>query len=302
MARPSRLSLAKNDILPLFSGAPGKIYSQKQLADILRDHRDSWGLAASTKVPDFIAFLTKHGNLRAQRFHSKHYGQEIGRYSWGEVSPLALALSIKSRSYLCHATAVSLHNLAPLNPKKIFVNAEQSPKPSASGTLTQDGIKLAFSRKQRQSNLVYAYAGISVTLIAGKNTNRLGVEQLDHQGSKLSITNLERTLIDIVVRPAYADGIAQVLKAYIAARDRISIDRLIEILKKLDYVYPYHQSIGFLMQMADYPDNNYEQLRKLGFQHDFYLAHDMQNPAYSESWRLFFPRALHGKVKNALPV
>ena len=91
-------------------------------------------------------------------------------------------------------------------------------------------------------------------MISGKNTNRLGVEEIVGPNSeRLQVTNLERTLIDIVVRPAYAAGIIEVIKAYRAAKDRMSVNKLLEILKKLDYVYPYHQAIGFLMQQAGYP-------------------------------------------------
>ena len=293
MPRPSRLILAKNDILSLFAKTPQKVYSQRQLANLLQENRHSWHLAASTTVHDFIAFLTKRGNLQARRFRSKAYGQEITRYAWGDVSPYEMALSLKARAYFCHATAVTLHGLAKATSKTIYLNVEQSAKPSYPGSLTQERIDLAFSRKQRQSNLTYARPGISVTVIAGKNTNQLGVEPISDIASQpLAVTNIERTLIDIVVRPAYAGGIVQVLNVYRRAKDRVSVERLLKILKSLDYVYPYHQSIGFLMQKADYPDKSYAELRAIGLSYDFYLAHDIKQPKYSEDWRLFYPKEL----------
>ena len=244
-------------------------------------------------MDDFIAFLAKHGNLRARRFRSKAYGQEITRYAWGDVSPHELALSLKARAYFCHATAVTLHGLAKATSKTIYLNVEQSAKPSYPGSLTQEGIDLAFSRKQRQSNLTYAHPGISVTVIAGKNTNRLGIEPISDIASQpVAVTNIERTLIDIVVRPAYAGGIVQVLSVYRGAKDRVSVERLLKILKSLDYVYPYHQSIGFLMQKADYPEKSHAELRAIGLNYDFYLEHDIKQPEYSEDWRLFYPKEL----------
>jgi hypothetical protein len=69
----------------------------------------------------------------------------------------------------------------------------------------------------------------------------------------------------------------------------MSVDRLLVILTKLDYMYPYHQSIGFLMQRAGYPEKSCAKLHELGLSHDFYLAHGMQQPKYSKDWRLFYP-------------
>jgi predicted transcriptional regulator of viral defense system len=293
MARPSSLHLAKKDILTRFSEASQKVYSETEIARVLSEKRHTWKLAESTRASDFLSFLEKHGDLKRYQFRSEYYSRKITRYSWGKASIYELALSIKQRAYLCHATAAMLHGLVKLNRKTIYLNAEQSIKPSGDGSLTQSGIDRAFSGKQRQSNLIYICNASSIIMIAGKNTNRLGVEEIAGPASEtIWVTNLERTLIDIVVRPAYAGGASQVLKAYRAAKDRISVDRLILTLKGLDYAYPYHQPIGFLMQEAGYPKQGLDQLRALGLRHDFYLAHGIQQREYSQDWRLFFPKDL----------
>lgn len=106
----------------------------------------------------------------------------------------SLATSIKARAYLCHATAVMLHGLAKLSPKMIYLNVEQSVKPSSHGSLTQNGINRAFSGKQRQSNLIYKCNGVSVIMISGKNTNRLGVEEIAGPASeRLQVRDIPRS-------------------------------------------------------------------------------------------------------------
>ena len=87
------------------------------------------------------------GHVDGPEIRSKAYGQEITRSTWGNVSPYKLALSLKARAYFCHATAVTLHGLAKATSKTIYLNVEQSAKPSYPGSLTQEGIDLAFSRK-----------------------------------------------------------------------------------------------------------------------------------------------------------
>ena len=293
MPRPNRLTIAKHAIFDKLSGATEKVYSQASLANLLRRQRNSWDLAAHTNVHDFISFLMKEGMLRAHNFRSKEYGRQLIRYSWGDVPFLQLALSLNGRGYFCHGTAVSLHRLTKLDKKMIYLNVEQSIKPSGEGSLSQEAIDRAFSGRQRQSKLIYKYRDMSVVMISGKNTARLGVEDMKITSADTAqVTNLERTLIDVTVRPAYAGGPSEVLRAYRTARSRMSVDRLLFILKKLDYVYPYHQAIGFLMQKAGYAEKSYAKLRAFGLHHDFYLAHGLQVRRYSEEWRLFYPKDL----------
>ncbi len=214
------------------------------------------------------------------------------RYVWREANPYEIALSLKRNAYLCYATAIFLHGLAEQIPSVIFVNAEQSPKQS-SGILTQEGIDRAFSGRQRESNFVFQYDNSKAVLISGKNTRQLEVIQLDHSGVKLTLTSLERTLIDIVVRPNYSGGVFQVLEAYRRAQTRISVATLVATLKKLEYVYPYHQAIGFYMQRAGYPEKLYARLKDFGFKYNFYLTYDLREKEYVADWRLFVPKGLH---------
>ena len=89
--------------------------------------------------------------------------------------------------------------------------------------------------------------------VNGKQTGQLGVmEMKDEFGEVVPVTGLERTLIDIAVRPTYAGGIPEVLEAYRRARGKLSLNRLAATLSKMDYVYPYEQAVGFLLERSGY--------------------------------------------------
>src|SRR5262249_40613245 len=151
----------------------------------------------------------------------------------------------------------------------IYVNQEQSEKPKGV-RLSQERLTLAFSRRQRTSKLVYSFDGFRAVLLSGKQTGGLGVVDLmGPERETLRVTGLPRTLVDIVVRPAYAGGIVQVLEAYRGARGKVGGAELARTLQGLDYVYPYHQAIGFLMERAKYPESEWQKLRQFGMQFDF---------------------------------
>jgi len=240
----------------------------------------------------FISLLLEQGVFKIIKLHSPYSNPPI-RYAHKAVSPYELALSIQKNAYLSHQTAAFLHNLTPYELPTIYVNREQTAKTRWEGHLTQQALNLAFSRKQRYSKFVLRYGKTRITILSGKNTNRLGVQQIqDRRGVSLDLTGLERTLIDITVRPGYARGVNHVLQCFKAAKEKIDLKKLVTLLKALDYVYPYHQALGFYLQKAGVKPDSWADLKREGLQYDFYLAHGESKLKYDADWRIHYPADL----------
>lgn len=277
------------------------IYDANQLRKLLKTHRTEWHLPQSLTLPKFIDLLNDNGILREVTLDSP-YTIAI-RYVYGQLSPYALAESITASSYLSHGTAAFLHGLLVAESRRIYVNKEQSKKPKQNArTMTQEGIDAAFGRRQRQSQNVFRYDSYELVILNGKNTDHLQVHTIKGPGKEsLRVTSLERTLIDMAVRPSYSGGVRDVLTTYRNALGEASILRMYRILEQLDYLYPYHQSIGFYLTVSGFPKADVAVFKRLPINFKFYLDYDMQDMAFDTEWQIFYPRHLGTATNEQSP-
>jgi hypothetical protein len=284
----SSLKNVKSDIKEFFNTNPCAVFRIIDLKNIFQSKKEIWKLAKSTSERKFINFLTEENILKLEniKFPYRNYP----RYIKNNAPVLEIAVSLIENSYCSHYTSMFLHELTEQIPKTIYVNFEQPEKAKYGRNLTQKNIDIAFSRPWRISNNLARYSDYNIYILNGMYTGNLGVIKTTGQnGQKILMTDLERTLIDIAVRPIYSGGIFEVLKAYRSAMAKIDLSKLIRYLKILNFIYPYYQAIGFYLEKAGYPPSKMQLLEDFGINFNFYLTHQIKNLGYSKKWRLYYP-------------
>lgn len=272
------------------------IFTKNDLQEIVLENLPDVGANQRTLIKgQLLEYLWKRGKLKEVVFEFP--SRKETRYLFGNITNFELAQSLKPNAYLVHRAAMFLNNLCTDDPETIYINVEQSQQHKRNtNSLTQAGIDQAFKNKVRVSNEIAEANGIKVCITHGQKTDHLGVETKKGSiGEALRVTGIERTLIDITVRPIYAGGPTEVLKAYKKAANIVSVNKLTKILAKMNFVYPFHQAIGFYLYASGaYSQTDIDTFANIERDFDFYLDYRMKNPKYSKLWKIFYPEDLLG--------
>jgi hypothetical protein len=288
---------AEKEIRDFLNAANKVVYHAPELEEIIERHRGVWNLAPTTHVTKLLERFVRNDIFKIVELDLSN-GKKQMLYLFGNPSPFDIAAGIRSKSYLSHYSAVFLHGLTEQVPKTLYVTQEQSEKIPAKSTLTQEDIDRAFSQPQRRSMLQTQYEDYNIVLLNGKYTNRQGVMDASRLGrvtGHFNYTNLERTLIDIAVRPNYAGGAFAVLRAYQAAlSESFSGNRLNALLANLHFIYPYQQAIGFYLDKAGFSGPWLDKLRNHPMKFDFYLDYAITEAEreYSPEWKIYYPKGI----------
>lgn len=289
----TRIQIARPDIVKAFEAMP-PVLKARDVAKVFNENREFWRLAQSMSLGSFISFMTDKTSLREVRFPFPQ--RDVTGFSWGEQPLLEVLLSLVDKSFFSHYTAVRIHGLTEQVPKTIFFNHEKTTfLANASGPYEQAAIDEAFRRPPRASSNDIEVGDTRIVFLQSADQNSIGVNwgEVNFGGERplrLRYTNLERTLIDITVRPFYSGGVFEVAKAFEKARDlRVSVNSMAAMLKRMDFGYPYHQAIGYYLQRAGYSSSRVELFRKIPMERDFYLTHQMGETRYVQEWRLHVP-------------
>lgn len=293
MGRKNKLDSSFNVIEDFFDKSDLKSFTENKFGEIFNRNRHSWDVPVSRYASQVLTYLVNRKVMIENTFINDS-NETKSIYSWKSKDEFTIISGLKSDSYFSHYSALYLHQLSLQIPKTVYLNFEHksaSNYKSDDNILLQESIDKAFKGSQRKSLVSFSFLEKKIIVINGKFTNKLGVEKKSGNEQCFEYTDIERTLIDISVRPVYAGGVFEVLEAYKLAKGKISAAKLANYLTQLDFIYPYHQVIGFYMERAGYSETEIEYFKK-DMKFNFYLTYDIRNKEFSEKWKLYYPKGL----------
>jgi len=294
MPRKSSILKAKELILtnPVYNNKRFFLYAN-DIWDLFEKARYEYGVSIHFSFSKFVSELIRYNILdRVIKLEKKPY--TTPNYSKKRtifIKPgydnltLTVALASSNNSYLAYFSAMSIHELSLQIPKNIYVVKERSKRYNTNSISSQEAIDKAFSKRLNTKSQWFEFGESRIYEISGYYTDRLGVIQKNG----IFYTDLERTLIDIIVRPHYSGGIFSILDAYKEAKNKLDVKKMLEYYNQLNFTYPYNQSIGFILEKADYKDDEINLFYSEKWSWKFYLTYNMNNMNFSEKWHLYYP-------------
>ena len=277
-------------------------FDEKNIYEFLDANRSDIRMK-SFSLNKFIKYLIEHNFISLFEFENKLNDKNIyiSKY-FNDKSDYAKALEIATllipKSYLSYFSSMYYHNLTQQLPKRIYLSVERKSN-APHNELQQDIINKALCKDGRKPTVVLSILGYEIYLLHSKEANRVGIKIVQLYDKDYRISTLERTLIDIVVRNDLSGGIEEVVQVYKKAfqeyKKDISINKIIFILKKLNYIYPYHQVVGYLLSKSGFDATKFK--KEFEFKNDFFLTRgiineDINNLDYDDEFKIYIPKIL----------
>ncbi|SFN90558.1 hypothetical protein SAMN05421741_11365 [Paenimyroides ummariense] len=207
-----------------------------------------------------------------------------------DIDIFDVSSTINRMSVFSYQSALYINGLVESLPLEIYLNKERNtPSNNISKVLKQEDVDTSFSKAPRVSVADKNFKKNKIHVINGQFQNKIGVTVFR---THYLVTDLERTLIDCVVRPFYAGGTSVIMEAFKKAKGKLDTKKLFEYLLKMHFTYPYHQAIGLYLEKSGYSTEDFKSFLELGKQIDFYLDYNIKYKKYSEKWGVFYPEAL----------
>lgn len=176
-----------------------------------------------------------------------------------------IAAKASAKSFLSHYTALTIHGLAERYTTQIYVTT----------TKHQRDIK---------------YHENTIKYIQINSEKFFGYETIKYSNTKIQVSDLERTIIDVIEKPKYAGGYTEVINC-LKNIDDIKYEKLTFYLKKIKNKTTIRKT-GYLLEKLNNlnPSNKtLKEIKQLSGSQDLYFDTDKKGK-YDKEWNIIVPK------------
>lgn len=271
-----------NKTLPLIDSIDYPVINSSEIQELITSIKKLRGY--KTKSRDFIKKILLNEYLLQENFDK--FDIYFIKNKKNDIYDIASTRSRKS--FFSYYTALSIHNLILNQPKQIYLTLERPSLAISLSNLEQSKIDEAFNKPAKITSNKRTYKNYSIALINGQHQNNIGIIPFRNY----RVSDIERTLIDICVRPFYSGGVSQVLSIFDEVKNIVDTEKLFEYYTNMNFIYPYHQIIGFYLDKSGYSREKYEKFLSLKTDIKFYITYNILHKNFSEKWNLYYPMGL----------
>ena len=257
-------------------------YSFSDIAALLSKVKEDGLVSRSMTASKFYDRLVDIGLLSFSVFIDGAY---LTRYSFHKDIPdETLLLSLKKRAFLSMSSSLNYQGLSSYRDDFVFISQEQSPKEDYNHSkLTQEAIDNAFSKDYRRTKKVGKYNNKHIVFLEPKNTKEFGVIEING----IKVSSVSRALVEMVVNVQYFRNTKELISVFKKIKSNIDIDEVFDIVEKFDFIYPYHQSIGYILEKIGFKREKLYKFKECVSKLNFYTDKKQDNYKYIAYWKMY---------------
>jgi predicted transcriptional regulator of viral defense system len=150
-----------------------------------------------------------------------------------------IAMFLASPAVISHASAMYVHKLVTSSPDRIFVSVRN---------------KVSLPRMGGSNNALSIINETKYHFIQVAPQEYFGIQQIWLDGVQIFVTNLEKTLVDALIRPRYCGGVAGVSAAFEEASSKLNVEKLINYAEKCDVAVS--KRLGWYLEKNGFAEAN----------------------------------------------
>lgn len=241
--------------------------------------------------------MERRGAIRIVMSRPRIYAVTVPYAQRSPISEDEVLMEVNPYAALAYLSALRFHELTEQLPQELLalIPRQASERLLPPDTYVEDWSDLAPPPSSKPTHVLTT----PVRWVTRQPGHFFGINDYHPRGYAVRVTDVERTLLDGLLYPDLCGGFANVLQAWLVARDILRVETLIGHVDRFD-IGVLRQRVGYLLEELDFshPTLTIWQASALRGGSSRLVASEPYSASYSERWNL----SLNASVEDLLEV